>query len=67
MFWRLIEILQRPSDIVFLDECGFDNFQTLSKGWAPRGQGPINIKEPFKSGNISMILAMSYHLGIICY
>ena len=26
LFWRIIEILQRPSDIVFLDECGFDNF-----------------------------------------
>ena len=26
LFWRIIEILKRQSDIVFLDECGFDNF-----------------------------------------
>ena len=43
----MIELLQRPSDIVFLDGCGFDNFQTLSSGWVPRGSGTINIKHPF--------------------
>ena len=65
--FRVIELLQRPSDIVFLDECGFDNFQTLSSGWAPRGSGTINIKHPFKSGNITLVLAVSYHFGVICY
>lgn len=41
LFWRVIQILYQPSDIVFLDEAGFDNFQTLSTGWAPKGSGPI--------------------------
>ena len=67
LFWRIIEVLQRPSDIVFLDECGFDNFQTLSTGWAPRESGPIDIKKPHKSGNITLILAVSFHYGVICY
>lgn len=30
-----------PADIIFIDECGFDNFQTMEKGWSLRGAGPI--------------------------
>jgi len=26
LYYRIIEILQRPMDIIFLDESGFDNF-----------------------------------------
>ena len=41
MLLRLISILNQPCDIVFLDECGFDNFQTMKKGWSMRGTGYI--------------------------
>ena len=54
-------------DIVFLDECGFDNFLTNSKGWKLKGTGPIIIKEAKKSGNITLLLAISLRLGVVCY
>ena len=54
-------------DIVFLDESGFDNFYALLRGFALKGTGPIIINEPIKLGNITLVLAISYHLGVICY
>ena len=54
-------------DIVFLDECGFVNFLTISKGWKLKGIGPIIIKEAKKSGNITLLLAISLRLGVVCY
>ena len=47
-------------DIVFLDEAGFDNFQVPNYGWAFRGSGPIHIQYPEKSGNITLVMAISY-------
>ena len=38
-----------------------------SKGWSTKGTGPITIKEPKKSGNITLVLALSYNYGLICY
>ena len=43
MLLRLISILNQPCDIVFLDECGFDNFKTFKKGWSMKGTGYIEI------------------------
>ena len=62
-----MEIMNRPMDIVFLDETGFDNFQALSRGYALKGTGPIVINQPIRSGNITLVLAISYHLGVIGY
>ena len=45
LFLRMLEILNQPLDILFIDEAGFDNFQSLSRGWAPKGFGSIEIKE----------------------
>lgn len=67
LYFRIIEILQRPMDIIFLDESGFDNFQALSKGYSLKGTGPIVIDQAVKSGNITLILAISYHFGVITY
>ena len=54
-------------DIVFIDETGIDNFQSLSTGYALKGTGPIVINEAIKSGNITLVLAISFHLGVISY
>ena len=59
--------MNRPMDIVFIDETGIDNFQSLSTGYALKGTGPIVINEPIKSGNITLVLAISFHLGVISY
>ena len=53
-------------DIVFLDECGFDNFYTNARGWKLKGTGPIILKEAKKSGNITLLLAISLRLGVVC-
>jgi len=39
----------------------------MEKGWSMKGTGYIEIKEPYKSGNISLILAVSYNYGVLCY
>ena len=67
LYYRIIEILQRPMDIIFLDESGFDNFQALSRGYSLKGTGPIIIDQPIRSGNLTLILAISYHFGVIAY
>lgn len=59
--------MSKGLDIIFLDEAGFDNFQAMNYGWAPRGSGAIEIKYPEKSGNITLLLAVSYKLGVVCY
>jgi hypothetical protein len=41
---RILENLNNKSDIIFLDETGFNNYQIPLSGWAPRGSGPIKIE-----------------------
>ena len=62
-----MQILNRPIDIVYIDESGFDNFQALSKGYALKGTGPIIIEEAVRSKNLTLILAVSFNYGVICY
>ena len=56
-----------PCDIIFLDETGFSNFLTKSKGWAPRGSGYIKFEEIHKSKSQTLVLAVSYYYGVIAY
>ena len=39
----------------------------MTHGFAPIGSGPIMIKEPLKSGNITLLLAISSRYGVVCY
>ena len=67
LYLRVIDTMNCPMDIIFLDEAGFNNFQAPNYGWAPKGSGAIHIKHPEKSGNITLLLAVSHCFGVICY
>jgi hypothetical protein len=67
LYLRLIDLMKTPSDIIFIDETGFNNHMVPKNGWKFKGTGPIGIESMSKSGNVTLIMAVSFYHGIIAY
>ena len=64
---RILEFFCLDTDIVVLDESGFNNHICGDFGYGIKGGGNLEMAWDPKSKNHSLLLAISYKYGIISY
>ena len=67
LFLRIIDLLHTPSDIISIDETGFNNFLSRKYGWAPIGENKIELEELDRTRNTTVVVAVSKYYGLISY